>query len=216
MGGKDIERILMKTVAHDLELNPQIQHGRAINAVAAYLRRTLSVPNIFLKPQISPAFSVDVLAVDHGGGGDIHAVEVKLKLEIESGFSREPESRKSGSSTPTSAEIYDKAVKAFHGQHLPRKAQEFHAELMALPAHYRYLAISEEHRDTLFGYFAPLGLYSPDGIGRIGLITLFQVRDRLPDVQVAITPERFRVDPRKIAAVDKFLRKAKPDMEVRI
>ncbi len=31
-----------------------------------------------------------------------------------------------------------------------------------------------------------------------------------------IAPERFRVDPKKVTAIDKLLEKAKPDMEVRI
>jgi hypothetical protein len=198
----------MKSSVWELELSPEIQHGRAINAVANYLRRTLSVPNIFLKPTIFPGLAVDVLAVDHGGG-DLHAVEIKLQPDIETGIP--PQSRR-----PQTPKAINEANRDLHGQHLPKKAEEFHRELMSLPAHYRYLAILEEHRDNLFGYFAPLGLYSPDGIGRIGLITLFQVRDRLPEVQVAITPERFRVDAKKIATIDKALEKAKPDMEVRI
>jgi hypothetical protein len=153
--------------------------------------------------------SIDVLGVDHGGAGDLHAVEVKLQPDIDADFStklRNPQTLKSG----------NEASRALHEQHLPKKAQEFHNELMSLPTHYRYLAILEEHRDNLFGHFAPLGLYSPDGIGRIGLITLFHVRDRLPEVQIAVTPERFRVDPKKIATIDRFLQKSKPDIEIRI
>jgi hypothetical protein len=205
----------MNAAQIELRTNPRIQHGRAVNAVAEYLRNRLSVPNIFIKPKGFPGLSVDVLAVDHAGAGDLHAVEIKLDPEIEAGF-HELRSKSPAGGRKSSAQSFDEAAKILHEKHLPQKAREFHSELMIMPAHYRYLAISLEHRDNLFGYFAPLGLYSPDGIGRIGLITLSQSGDRLPEVLLEIAPERFRVDPKKVAAIDKVLDKAKPDMEIRI
>jgi len=55
------------------ELTLRQREGRAINAVAELLRRKLSVPNIYLEPPPS-LISADVLAVDRGGAGDLHAV----------------------------------------------------------------------------------------------------------------------------------------------
>jgi hypothetical protein len=205
----------MNAMQVDLGTTPRIQHGRAVNAVAEYLRKRLSVPNIFIKPKGFPGLSVDVLAVDHAGAGDLHAVEIKLDREVEAGF-HELKAKRPLSGRKSSGLSFDEAAKSLHEQHLPQKAREFHADLMAMPVHYRYLAISLDLRDNLFGYFAPLGLYSPDGIGRIGLITLSQVGDMLPEVRLEIAPERFRVAPKKVAAIDKVLGKAKPDMEVRI
>jgi len=193
----------------ELSTNPRIQHGRAVNAVAEYLRKRLSVPNIFIRPKGFPGLSVDVLAVDHGGAGDLHAVDVRLQPDIEANLPTQ--SRK-----PPTLKSINEANRALHEQHLPKKAEEFHKELMSLPAHYRYLAIMEVNLDGLFRPFADLGFYSPDGIGRIGLITLSQSGDKPPEVQLVIAPERFQVDPKKVTAIDKFLEKAKPDMEIRI
>ena len=63
-------------------LTPRQREGRAINAVAELLRRKLSVPNIYLDPP--PALILaDVLAVDRGGAGDLHAVEIKLERDLD-------------------------------------------------------------------------------------------------------------------------------------
>lgn len=205
----------MSAMQINLSTDRRIQHGRAVNAVAEYLRKRLSVPNIFIKPKGFPGLSVDILAVDHGGAGDLHTVEIKLDREVEAGF-LELRSKRHDGGKKSSAQSLNDAAKIMHEQHFPQKAQEFHSELMALPAHYRYLAISIDHRDNLFGYLGPR-IYSPDGIGRIGLITLsHNGGDELPGVTLEIAPERFRVDPKKVMAIDKVLGRAKPDMEVRI
>lgn len=61
------------------QLSTRIRHGRAVNAVAAYLRASLRVPVIYLEPQIRRGTSViDVLAVDAAGSGDVHIVEAKV------------------------------------------------------------------------------------------------------------------------------------------
>ena len=65
-----------------LELTLRQREGRAKNAVAELLRRKLSVPNIYLEPPHS-LISADVLAVDHGGAGDLHGVEIKLARDLD-------------------------------------------------------------------------------------------------------------------------------------
>src|SRR5208282_2919328 len=69
--------MVMTVKEETLRLTPRQREGRAINAVAELLRRTLSVPNIYLEPPAS-LISADILAVDRGGAGDLHAVEIKL------------------------------------------------------------------------------------------------------------------------------------------
>ena len=70
--------ILMIVKEENQKLTLRQREGRAKNAVAELLRRKLSVPNIYLEPPAS-LISADVLAVDHGGAGDLHAVEIKLE-----------------------------------------------------------------------------------------------------------------------------------------
>src|SRR5271157_3199763 len=55
------------------------QKGRAVKAVAEVLRKKLLVPSIYLEPH-SPYIAADVLAVDRAGSGDLHAVEIKLRV----------------------------------------------------------------------------------------------------------------------------------------
>ena len=129
------------------------QKGRAVNAVADVLRKKLLVPNIYLEPR-SSSISADVLAVDRAGSGDLHAVDIKL----------EDLKRKTGSSADD-----PRAPWMMHLQ--KRKMKEIQSQLMLLPAHYRYLAIPLQSWHLVESELGPL-LYSPDGIGRIGIIVI--------------------------------------------
>ena len=178
-------------------LTPRQQEGRAVNAVAEMLRKRLSVPNIYLEPP-SSVIAADLLAVDRAGAGDLHAVEVKLHVE----FVRlpAPNDRKAG----------------WISVMRKRKLTELRDHLMSLPAHYRYLAIPRASWDLVTGEFGPL-LYSPDGIGRLGIITIADRGENPPTAELSIAPERFRVDPVKLGNVEKkLLQKVRPDIEVRI
>jgi hypothetical protein len=175
------------------------QKGRAVNAVAEVLRKRLLVPNIYLEPR-SPYITVDVLAVDRAGSGDLHAAEIRMDIE----FVRPPAPR---ADAPSMGWI----------MHLRKgKMKEIHAHIMSLPAHFRYLAIPQGIRDALVDELGDL-LYSPDGIGRIGIITVTDRGKEPPVAELSITPERFRVDPAKLLNIEtKFLAKVRPDIEVRI
>ncbi len=62
-----------------------------------------------------------------------------------------------------------------------------------------------------------LGLYAQDGIGRLGIITITEKGTDSPIAEIVVTPERFRVDPAKLKAIEtKLLAKSRPDIEVRI
>lgn len=187
----------VKSDARTLTLRQQ--KGRAVNAVAELLRKKLSVPNIYLEPR-SPHISADVLAVDRAGSGDLHAVEIKIEIE----FVRSPSP---SVDAPGAGWI----------RHLRKgKLKEIQTHIMSLPTHYRYLAIPQGIRDMLVGELDTF-LYSPDGIGRIGIIAITDRGEEPPVVEISIAPERFRVEPAKLRNIEKkLLEKVRPDIEVRI
>ena len=181
----------------------QQQKGRALNAVAELLRKKLSVPNIYLNPP-SSIIAVDVLAVDGAGSGDLHGVLIKLEKD----FKREPGSPKE----------FDRQTKEWRA-HFRKKVKDIHDELLAMPAHFRYLALPQGSWDDVAGELGPV-LYSPDGIGRIGIINLVDRGEEPPLAELSsITPERFRLDATSLSRIEKRLisnSKVRPDIEVRI
>lgn len=89
---------------------------------------------------------------------------------------------------------------------------------MSLPAHYKCLAVSQSDCDLVLREMEPC-LYSPDGIGRIGIISITDQREGLPSAEIVVTPERFRVDGPQLSKIEKNLinnKKVRPDIEVRI
>ena len=165
-------------------------HGRVINVVADLLRKQLHIPNVYLNPKISGIQGVDVLAVDRAGSGDIHVIEIKILAIF-----------------PTRSQL----------RALLKPIQE-------LPFHYKYLALPGFSTDLSdakkFSDYAEL--FDDSGIGRIGIISfdsrILHISSIIDSSSVALTvrPERFRVNSDQLTSVEKFLAKAKPDMEVRI
>ena len=189
------------------KLTSRQREGRAINAVAELLRRELSVPNIYLEPPAS-LISADVLAVDRGGAGDLHAVEIKLKGDLDpfDGPRRKPSNQKE----------VNEQYNAFYSKYCQR-LQSIHRQVMSMPAHFRYLAIPAGSFDLAFGELGHLGLFPEDGIGRLGIITIRENGEESPAAEMAVAAERFRVDPAKLKAIEtKLLAKSRPDIEVRI
>ena len=87
---------------------------------------------------------------------------------------------------------------------------------MAMPVHFRYLALPE---DIFLGLKGELqfGLFSDNGIGRLGVITVRGTGEETITAEIAIAPERFRVDSAKLRAIEaRILAKSRPDIEVRI
>jgi hypothetical protein len=61
------------------------------------------------------------------------------------------------------------------------------------------------------------GLFPEDGIGRLGVITIREKGEDSPTAEMAIVPERFRVDAAKLKSIEtRLLAKSRPDIEVRI
>lgn len=173
-----------------LRLNSKKVHGRMANVMADLLRKQLYVPNVFLNPKISGVPQVDVLAVDRAGSGDLHAVEIKIVFIF-----------------PTRSQLRTLLK--------PLKALPFHYKYLALPGFSTDLSDSKKFADYS-------ELFDESGIGRVGIISfdhnILQESSAIDADSVALTvrPERFRVRGEKLAAIEKFLAKAKPDMEVRI
>ncbi len=187
-----------------LKLTERQRSGRAINAVAELLRSKLSVPNIYLQPP--PALiAADVLAVDRAGAGDLHAVEIQLPDKFSKSFA-------SKRLTQNETELSADQTKA------QREAiKNAHRHFMSMPAHFRYLAIPVAYFDALQFDLARLGIFAQDGIGRLGVILIDESGGDLPRASLSLHPERFRVDPAKLKAIEtKLLAKSRPDIEVRI
>jgi hypothetical protein len=197
--------MLLKEETRELTLRQR--EGRAINAVAELLRRKLSVPNIYLEPP-SSLIHADILAVDHGGAGDLHAVEIKLARDL-----NPFDGQRQKQSTP---EEINKLYAATHAKFC-QKLKGIHRQVMSMSAHYRYLAIPAENFCPTFSELGHLGLFPEDGIGRLGVITITDKGEESPTAEIAVPPERFRVDPAKLKAIEtRLLAKSRPDIEVRI
>lgn len=164
-------------VSQKTDLGVRRRHGRAVNAVADYLRSQLRVPNVYIDPSGAGLNRVDVLAADAAGSGDIHAVEVKLL----------------GPTLTKQMRLYVEIAKM-------------------LPAHFKYLAIPR----NMTNIEADLRLFSADGIGRVGILLITESADRTPTVELAVKPERFRIDSAELIQIERFLSRAQPDMYVRV
>lgn len=186
------------------KLTARQREGRAVNAVADLLRRTLSVPNIYIEPP-RPVVAADLLAVDRGGAGDLHAVEIKLDndVHLEPSILRSPQ------------DVRNSFVSVQIKKNWREKLQGIQRELMALPAHFRYLALPADTFNSLSEELQ-FSIFSDDGIGRLGVITLKQNGTEIPKAELAIPAERFRVDPVKIRRIETKLVVVRPDIEVRI
>ena len=96
--------------------------------------------------------------------------------------------------------------------------RKMNEQLMRMAAHYRYLAIPRDIWHVLKDQ-PEVRSYSPDGIGRIGIIAITEQGEEPPSAEISIAPERFRVDAAKLSKIEKTIinnKKVRPDIEVRI
>lgn len=158
-------------------LTPAQRQGRAVNAVATLLRKLLRVPNIYLQvgwPRLNRR-PFNVMAVDDGGAGDVHLVDIKLG----------------------SVKRYDSLLQ----------------EMKIEPAQFMYLASDDPELADL----APSpSLFAPNGIGRIGLISVRTLEDDSPAAELLVRAERFQMPGKYAEMVNKFIRQHPPDIEIRI
>jgi hypothetical protein len=76
--------------------------------------------------------------------------------------------------------------------------------------------VPEEDFNDLFAVLNDIGLFSEDGIGRLGVITVGGNEHKTPHPAIAVVPERFRVDGGKVRRIGMKLLGISPDIEVRI
>jgi hypothetical protein len=167
------------------------QIGRAKNATLTFLEQKLSIPKIYIDTQWrgidGHLVDVDVLAIDRDGVGDVHAV-----LLFRSDFD-------------------DDKLEMNPPPHLlPRFAN--------LPVHFKYFGVidTSSERHAAPRQFTPEILertFSPDGIGRIGVLRIYVPQDGEIQTRIEIKPERFRAAVAKLA--DEYVQHHEADWEIR-
>ena len=163
-------------------LSEEQRKGRAINAVAEFLMRKLLVPKIYLKPI---EFSVDVLAVDRAGSGDIHGVRIG----------------------PLSEPLLGSVARKIFEIRLEN--------ILTSPGfsgfHFKYIAV----QPTFVDFLSKKKLFAENGIGRVGIIEIIESPSAPPEARIAIPAERFQVAPAEIKQMDAFQKKIPADIEIR-
>jgi hypothetical protein len=181
------------------------QLGRAKNAVLSFLESRLIVPKIYLDADWG-GHHVDVLAIERDGVGDVHAVLVCSCKYLEDGHLNY----------------------LHHIEQMNRLIDRF----MAVPAQYKYIVAVGDYLGSSFGGFVVSQsirlqklkevslpddirekLFAPDGIGRIGFVTIEAQDDTDPQVTLQIKPERFRAKIAKLA--DDYVQQHEADWEIR-
>lgn len=171
--------------------NHELRVGRAKNAVLDFLEKSLYVPKIYINA-LWDGSPVDVLAIDRDGAGDVHAVMLF------------------GSDVSSDRDTV--------AQRLSDAIQPLFAHFEKIPAQYKYLAAVDL---TTQGAIALPGVppdvleesYSPDGLGRIGFLSVNFVQGTDPVVKSVLKPERFRAKVARLA--DEYVQQHAADWEIR-
>jgi hypothetical protein len=167
------------------------QLGRAKNAVLSYLEQRLSVPKIYIDADWA-GHHIDVLAINRDGVGDVHAVMLFPRPYFGNG----------ALNMLAQAEAVESLIERFQG----------------IPAQFKYVGSVETKFD---GGRDPFRLsqvlvdrsFSPDGIGRVGFMTINAPVEGEPQVEIQIKPERFRAKIAKLA--DEYIQHHEADWEIR-
>jgi hypothetical protein len=171
-------------------LSPRLSHGRVANAIAGFLNKRLTVPEIYFSPQIPAVFGVDLLAIDHSGSGDAHGVEIKVETILP---------------LPSAIETRLAALRAMpvHYKYLAINAPDAHSPILEKLREYEELF--DESGIGRFGVLAfDQALLQSDSI-----VVAEPIR-------VVAKPERFLVRGDQYKTLEKFLSKSQPDIRVRI
>ncbi len=167
----------------------QLQFGRAKNATLAFLERRISVPKIYIDA-VWDGHPIDVLAIDRDGVGDVHAVLLFARRYTSDGRLDLPEQES------TVGRLIDLFT--------------------SIPANYKYIAavdVENSHFMAKFTINSVDRLFSPDGIGRIGLLHINAATEEEPEMELRLRPERFRARIAKLA--DEYIEQHTADWEIR-
>jgi len=169
--------------------NEEKQLGRAKNAVLSFLENRLIVPKIYLDAEWGGQ-KVDVLAIERDGVGDVHAVllfprkySAEGRLDIES---------------------------------QQKTADDLITRFSSIPANYKYIGgvdVEDSHFVAMFRIGINERLFSPDFIGRIGLLHIDTSTEDDPRINYRLGAERFRAKIAKLA--DEYVQQHEADWEIR-
>lgn len=185
-------------------VNDQQQLGRAKNAVMFFLERNLIVPKIFVDARWEEQ-QVDILAIDRDGIGDVHAV-----LLFQSRF--------------------NESNSSLDDAHYAQAIDLLLNKLSTIQANYKYIGVigsfyeypALEPHVTLklkSRYLIPNApeimakSFSPDGLGRVGLLAINRSQGDEAEVRLDLKPERFRAKIAKLA--DEYVQQHEADWEIR-
>jgi hypothetical protein len=174
-----------------LEVQELQQRGRAMNAVQEFLVHKLLFPKVYLDVDWN-GNTVDVLAIDRSGVGDVHAVRFvnwEVGLGDDHGYSS----------------FLEKAVSA--------EVNSF----TGLLRHFVYIAIicAEPNKQKWIPSkeIKKLSL-AADGVGRIGILYV-DVTEENTEVEVLLKAERFRSSKELVALSDSFVAEHTANWEYR-
>jgi hypothetical protein len=171
----------------------QIQHylGRAKNAVQSFLVRKLLVPKVYLDADWN-GWSLDVLAIDRAGVGDVHGVRL-VRWEPGQGDSH-------GYSS-----LLDRTVSAAL------------SEFTEFPGHFRYLTVvcvEPNKQQWIPGKGILNQSLAADGVGRVGILYV-NVTEEDAEPKVLLKAERFRSSKEIIDLADRYVAEHTANWEFR-
>lgn len=173
-----------------IELREQHDLGRAKNAIQDYLIHKLLLPKVYLDADWRGAH-VDVLAIDRGGVGDVHAVSI----------------------IPPQGRFIEDGAMVKIGRIAFDKMREFKSFL----SQYRYVAVvSDDYATRRYEPAEPIiqGSYAADGVGRIGILYV-DLSEEEPFIRTILKPERFRSSKQIVELTDSFVAANQANWEVR-
>lgn len=177
-------------------LQTQQDLGRAKNALQNYLIKKLLIPKVYLDADWDGR-SVDVLAIDRAGSGDVHTVQL---------FPLDP-----GVGIGAAFVLFaNPSLRSADGSVSPVEG------LKSLRSHFRYVAVigdgPVDHKLNVADYGLRQWL-AEDGVGRIGILYV-DLSDDEPSVHVVLKAERFRSSKEIVELADKFVAEHTPNWQI--
>lgn len=175
--------------------NEERQLGRAKNAALTFLENKLIVPKIYLDADWDGQ-PIDVLAIDRDGAGEVHAVLLFVRT-----YASDDQLDLDGQERAEEEKTVRVLIERFR----------------SISANYKYIGAvdSKDHRVIpRFQINIDESLFSPDFIGRIGLLHIIATpKVEEPIVDFRVRPERFRAKIAKLA--DEYVQQHEADWEIR-
>ena len=226
-----------------IELQAQQEIGRAKNAIQDYLIRKLLLPKVYLDADWGGA-TVDVLAIDRGGVGDVHAVRIVFGalqpaaadiLETVKALEAIPShfryvaavvsdllSRRYESIEPVlqAADRSERERRAFNWMQFREIVSQYprlfkETTFDNLPLHIQdWFKRNQEENAQILDILRET--LAKDGVGRVGLL-LVDVDSAAegPEIRILLKPERFRSSKEIVELADQYVASHTANWEVR-